>query len=410
MYRISHPTGCITGKIQLSGSKSETNRLLILQALSGGTFQIDNASDSEDTQVLRQALSTQAELVNCGMAGTAFRFLTAFFSIQEARQTLLTGSERMLQRPIKPLVDALKALGADIQYLGEEGFPPLRITGKKLIGHEVQVDASISSQFITALMLIAPFLPQGLRIRLKGHAVSMPYLYLSSSLMQHLGFRVIMEPQEIFIPQGLPQRKRISVEPDWSSASYPLAMAALAQQAELYLPALRHPSMQGDSSIIGYMEALGLEAVFIGSGYRVGKKSILEKPAYPLQFHLEDSPDLAQTLAVLLAALDIPAHLKGLSTLRIKETDRIHALAIELTQLGCVIEAGSDYIQLKKGIKKTAENIPTIKTYGDHRMAMAFAPLALLFPIQIENPEVVGKSYPRFWEDMKLLGFEIIGV
>ncbi len=407
MLKISHPTGIIRGKISIGGSKSETNRLLILQDLSAHAFDISNASDSDDSKVLRSALASTSQVIDCQMAGTAFRFLTAYFAQKQGREVILTGSERMKKRPIEPLVEALKSIGADIEYLGEIGFPPLKIKGKKLLDSEVEISASISSQFITALMLIAPTLPNGLTIHLKGYATSLPYLYLTSSLMQHLGYRVVMEMGKITLYPGAPCRSKVFVEPDWSSASYLFSMALLSKEAELYLPALRYPSMQGDSNMVGYLSAFGLEPVYIGSGYRIGKKEELKKLDVPLHFNLGGTPDLAQTLAVLLAALDIPARLEGLSTLKIKETDRIVALQNELQRLGAHLLCGDDFIEIKKGIPSKQKNLTHIRTYNDHRMAMAFAPLALLFPIVIQNPKVVSKSYPNFWEHLIQLGFQL---
>ncbi|MFN4299573.1 MAG: 3-phosphoshikimate 1-carboxyvinyltransferase [Thermaurantimonas sp.] len=403
--KVSHPTGRLIGRIPLPGSKSESNRLLILSALYPGTIQISGLSNADDTQLLSEILAAQRYQgrVDCRMAGTAFRFLTAFYAATPGTHVRLTGSERMLERPVGHLVDALRQLGADIRYLGREGFPPLEIRGRRLNGHQVAIDGTTSSQFITALMLIGCTLPSGLRIHIRGYPVSVPYIYLTASTLYQAGLKVDIRLPEIILYPSRPTKSRVHVEPDWSAASYWYLMALLSRQAELFLPGLRIPSMQGDSVVRGYFDALGVETVFLGAGIRIFKKSSEKSLLHHI--NLRDTPDLAQTLAVALAATGHSSCLTGLDTLPIKETDRIRALASELTHCGADVEGSTNQLTIHKGID-LRENLQ-IHTYGDHRMAMAFAPLALIRPIAIENPAVVTKSYPTFWHDLSRLGFNL---
>lgn len=401
--RISHPTGQLCGRIELPGSKSESNRLLILWALFPGKLTIRGLSSADDTRLLHQILANKRlqGTVDCHMAGTAYRFLTAYYAATPGAHVLLTGARRMLERPIGPLVDALRQLGADVRYVGKEGFPPLEIRGNQLTGSQVSIDGTTSSQFITALMLIGCTLPQGLRIRIQGYPVSVPYLYLTASTLWHLGLKVEIRLPEIVLYPSQPREALVRVEPDWSSASYWYLLALLSRRTEVYLPGLRIPSMQGDSAVRGYFDQLGVETVFLGSGIRIFKKT--KSPTHPFLLDLRDTPDLAQTLAVALAASGQRGMLTGLDTLPVKETDRLQALLNELTRCGAKAEGSTNVLHILSPIHLQPDQV--IHTYGDHRMAMAFAPLALHKPIVIENPSVVAKSYPTFWEDLKKVGF-----
>ncbi len=403
--RLSHPTKKIVGKISIPGSKSETNRLLILKHLYFPDLEILNPSDSRDTQVLQQALNSNSNTIDIGEAGTAMRFLTAYLAIQQGRRVVLSGSERMHQRPIALLVDALRQLGADIQYAEEDGFPPLHIKGQKLEGGKVELDGSVSSQYVTALMLIAPALEKGLQIQLKGFSVSAPYIYLTANLMRRLNFKVKVTQDLIAIEPFVPSApKSFSVEPDWSAASYWFSMALLAEKAEIYLPGFRQYSLQGDAFVAGLFEPLGVESHFIGSGFRLRKSNEALPKEY--RINLIHNPDLAQTMAVALAAKNIPARLSGLKTLKIKETDRLLALQTELEKTGSQIEIGEDYLEIKRGIQHFHDL--TFDTYNDHRMAMSLVPLALLSPITINDPMVVEKSYQGFWGDLEKVWFDQI--
>ncbi|MGB0178094.1 MAG: 3-phosphoshikimate 1-carboxyvinyltransferase, partial [Owenweeksia sp.] len=339
-----------------------------------------------------------------GDAGTTMRFLTAFCSIQDGRETLLSGSKRMHERPIGVLVEALRKLGADITYQGEKGFPPLLIKGVALPGGTVDLDSTVSSQFISALMMIGPAMPQGLTLKMTGFSVSAPYIYLTANLMRRMGFRVRVKGETVEIENYIPKSPaEFYVEPDWSSASYWFLIGLLAKRAEIYLPGFRQHSLQGDAFVSGLFMPLGLESHYIGSGFRLRKGAPDRQGTY--QLSLIHNPDLAQTLAVAFAALNIPVSIKGLQTLRIKETDRLSALRTELEKTGAEVETGDDYLTIHRGIQ-SLEGV-VFETWDDHRMAMAFAPLALLNPIRIKGPDVVAKSYASFWSDLEKVGFEI---
>src|SRR5690606_10461484 len=315
----------------------------------------------------------------------------------------LFGSERMHQRPSGILVEALRQLGAKITYLKNDGYPPLKIEGDELAGGDLEIDGPVSSQFISALMMIGPGMRQGLQLKLKGFSVSAPYIYLTANIMRRLGFEVKLEGGNISIPhQKVKGTPRMIVEPDWSAASYWYAIALLANKAEIYLPGFRQHSLQGDAFVSGLFEPLGIQSLFIGSGFRLKKGEVKQQK---FAINLIHNPDLAQTMAVVFAAKNLPAKITGLQTLRIKETDRLQALKTELEKTGAEIEIGDDFLEVKKGVQ-TLEGV-TFDTYEDHRMAMAFAPLALLAPVTINNPEVVAKSYQSFWEDLKNVGFVV---
>lgn len=402
--KLSHPTGILRGRIQIAGSKSESNRLLVLKELYAPRSTVSGLSNSSDTKVLLEAFKNykQSESLNVGDAGTAMRFLTAFLA-QADGTWILEGSSRMHQRPIGILVDALRQMGADIEYQNEEGYPPLRIKGQELKGGTLYIDPSVSSQYISALMMIAPKLSQGLELKFKGTPVSTPYIQLTGNLMRRMGFPVFMLGEEVRIPahQLKHSPAKLEVEPDWSSASYWFAMAALAKKAELFLPGFKEYSLQGDSIIQQLLAPLGVEQMFIGAGIRIRKTAAF--PHRPI-LNLVNTPDLAQTLLPAYAAKGYAMELKGLQTLKIKETDRIVALKVELRKFQVDLSVDDSSIKINGNFK---EQRATIESYGDHRMAMGFAPLALLQPIEIKNPEVVEKSYPGFWEDCERLGFEL---
>lgn len=403
--RVFHPTGKVFGKITLPGSKSESNRLLILSALYSDVVTINGLSSAEDTVILSQILreGRMEGTIDCRMAGTTFRFLTAYYAAQPRAHVVLTGADRMLRRPIGPLVDALNKLGADIHYLQEHGYPPLEIHGRSLPGGATEIDGSTSSQFISALMLIGCSLPEGLRIRIKGHPVSIPYIYLTASTMWQVGLKVDVRLPEIVMYPSAPRKLVARVEPDWSSASYWYLIALLSRHAEVYLPGLRLPSMQGDAAIRGLFEALGVETISIGSGIRLRKVPVFNDDYFTAD--LRNNPDLAQTLAVALAAVGRNGLLTGLDTLPIKETDRIAALKCELIKCGVEVHDSRNSLEII-GRFSPPERLQ-ISTYGDHRMAMAFAPLGLIHPVEIQDPGVVSKSYPTFWNDLNAMGFEV---
>lgn len=400
---LTHPSKKIRAASNILGSKSENNRALILKALYFPELELQNQSNSRDTQLLTTALATKNEVVDIKDAGTAMRFSTAFFSVQEGRVTRLQGTARMHQRPIGILVDALRTLGANIEYAEKEGYPPLLIKGKKLEGGALQLDASVSSQFISALMMIAPSLEKGLQLSWNGLSVSAPYIYMTANIMERMGFEVKIAANGLEVKPGLGKKpSSFIVESDWSSASYWYLMAALATESEVFMKGFRQVSFQGDAAVKGYFNALGVEHEYIGAGYRLHKSA--EAPKLK-KLNLIEQPDLAQTLAVACAALQQKVLFTGLQTLRIKETDRLLALKTELEKTGAKITIGDDFLEVTEGIK-SVEGV-AFDTYHDHRMAMAFAPLALLGKITINDPDVVNKSYPNYWDDLRGAGFVV---
>ncbi|MBV6484911.1 MAG: 3-phosphoshikimate 1-carboxyvinyltransferase [Flavobacteriales bacterium] len=407
---LSHTTKVVRGEITLPSSKSISNRALIIKALSGLPFEIENLSTAEDTQVLQRLLTDKNRTIfDVGQAGTAMRFLTAYLAIQQG-EFILIGSERMQQRPIKVLVDVLRTFGADITYLKNEGFPPLKIIGKPLLGGEITMDGSISSQYVSALMMIAPYLKNGLKINFAGQVASKPYLDMTAEMMKSPTL-TLPEGEGIFSPFGGDKRGGFVVEPDWSAASYWYSVVALAKDAEITLLGLKKKSLQGDSVVAEIFEKFGVKTDFIENGIRLTKSSDFGLRTSDFQLNFTNCPDLAQTVAVTSAALNVPSKLTGLSTLRIKETDRIAALQIELTRLGFNVEVDGDDLIVNRHSGKIQQlnhwSSISVHTYDDHRMAMAFAPLSLLSPITIENPGVVVKSYPNFWEDLRSVGVEL---
>ncbi len=392
-------------KDEITGSKSESNRLLILKAIYPNLI-LENLSESDDTEVLKKGLKVNSGTIDIDHAGTAMRFLTAYFASQTGKKIQLTGSERMKQRPIAVLVDALRNLGADITYLGEEGFPPLGIVGKELVKKDVTVEATVSSQYISALMLIAPSLPDGLTIYLEGKVTSVPYIKMTLSLLKKIGVLCQFSGNKIEI-QPLKKIKdtTITVESDWSSASYFYSLVALSEDLSVTLKSFREGSLQGDSELVSIFRPFGVSTTFNSLETSVTlSKSNLELPKH-IELHLVNTPDIAQTLAVTCFGLKISCKLTGLHTLKIKETDRLLALKTELEKLGAKVRIGKDNLELFPP-KEIKEHI-AIDTYNDHRMAMAFAPLALKTPLQINDPKVVSKSFPAFWSSLQKMGIAV---
>lgn len=401
----------LKSEISITGSKSETNRLLLLQALYPNLV-LENASNSDDSEVMLevlknfQLLTSESPIFDIHHAGTAMRFLTAFFAIQEGKEVVLTGSSRMKERPIQILVAALNQLGADISYVEKEGFPPIKIKGKNIINHKVSLPANVSSQYISALLLIAPKLENGLELTLEGEITSIPYIKMTLALLNEIGVTTSFEGNVIKVNHlQTITSKLITVESDWSSASYWYSLIALSEiGTTITLLSYTKNSLQGDAVLAEIYEDFGVETVF-NSNKSI---TITKTESYTIEYaeyNLQNSPDIAQTIAVTCFGLGFECHFTGLHTLKIKETDRLEALKNELTKLGAEVSITNDSLTIlsSKGIN---ENI-SIATYQDHRMAMAFAPLALRVPIIIENAEVVSKSYPAFWEDLKQVGFQI---
>ena len=399
--RLRHQSGNLDGKIQITGSKSESNRMLLLRALFPH-IELENLSNSDDTVAMKSGLENDNDLVDIGHAGTSMRFLTAYYSTLENQEKTLTGSSRMQERPIGILVDALRQLGADIIYLKNEGYPPLLIKGKRLTASKVSLSANISSQFITALMLIAPSLPYGLCLQLEGKITSVPYIEMTLSLLHQIGVKATFSGQniQVFPKKDITQATH-AVESDWSSASYYFSMIALSKDADITLSTYKENSLQGDKVLMDIYEPLGVNSMIKNNTLYLQKQALDSKP---IQLDLSDAPDIAQTIVVTCYGLGVACDLTGLHTLKIKETDRLVALQNELTKLGAIIEVTDKSLHLHKRTNPIHPNV-LIETYHDHRMAMAFAPLALLVPIRIQDADVVSKSYPGFWKDLGRLGF-----
>ncbi|WP_310991343.1 3-phosphoshikimate 1-carboxyvinyltransferase [Aequorivita marina] len=391
--------------LRISGSKSESNRLLILQA-QFPNIEIENLSESDDTKVLQEGLKITKGTVDVGHAGTAMRFLTAYFSAKEGVAVLLTGSKRMQERPIGILVNALQSMGADIEYLENEGFPPLKIKGKSLRNKKVSIAANVSSQYISALMLIAPMLPKGLQISLVGKTTSVPYIKMTLALLQKVGVYGDFSKNEICIASvNKLKDTKVVVESDWSSASYFYSLVALSDDCKLSLGSFSEASVQGDSALVQIYDALGVKTEFNTANNTVllSKKPIQLPDS--LMLNLANTPDLAQTIAATCFGLGIGCKLTGLHTLKIKETDRLVALKNELEKLNGVVHIDADSLQLE--ISSDLKPDQVIETYQDHRMAMAFAPLALKTDLIINDAEVVSKSYPKIWKDLQATGIGV---
>lgn len=388
--RLHLPRGPLSGEIELPISKSAANRHLIISSLAGESLKLsDNLP--EDVEVLQSAMNSGASEINVGMAGTAMRFLTTFYAIQEGRTVVLTGADRMKQRPIGELVNALQSLGAEIEYLEEDGLPPLKIKGKKLDGGEVKISASVSSQFVSALMMIGPMMKNGLSIHLEGKVLSRPYINLTADCMRKSGAEVRIDGNQISADSGRYKIQDLDVESDWSAASYFYSLAGARPNSKFLLKGLKLDSSQGDCVLAEWFSEIGVssfqkeEGVEIESGNEIG---------LPQEIDFVGNPDLAQTFAFLAVALNQPLKLTGLDNLRVKETNRIEALKTELEKLGVsvLIEGNSMSVSGKMSVGQGS-----IQTYNDHRMAMSAAVLSAVIPIEIENPDVVAKSYPAFW-------------
>jgi len=401
-------------QITITGSKSESNRLLLLQALYP-EFKLENVSNSDDSNLMTTALISKAEVVDIHHAGTAMRFLTAYFSIQEGRETVLTGSKRMKERPIKILVEALQELGAEISYEENEGFPPIRIIGKKLNKNKVSLNANVSSQYISALLLIASKLENGLELTLKGEITSVPYIKMTLSLLDEIGVESSFIDNVITVKPNIKklESKTLTVESDWSSASYYFSIAALSEVGtEITLSSYKENSLQGDSVLVDIYKHFGISSSFNQNSITLKKET---SNTESLTLDLKNAPDIAQTIAVTCFALGVPCDLTGLHTLKIKETDRLVALKTEIEKCGGEVHITEKSLHLKQNklfleSSRTQEGevqAVSIATYNDHRMAMAFAPLALKTSIIIEEAMVVSKSYPTFWKDLKTIGFKI---
>lgn len=420
-YYIHKDNRNIEGEIKLAGSKSISNRVLIIQSLCKDDFEIKNLSTSDDTIALQKGLSQNHDnqdktvTIDVGHAGTTMRFLTALMATKDGYKTILTGSERMQQRPIGVLVDALRELGADIEYVKNEGYPPMQITGKKLDGGQIKISAGVSSQYLSALLMIAPSLENGLEMELVGDLVSRPYLEMTLKIMEVFGVKHQWEGQNISVAAQKYQATDFVVEADWSSASYLYAMVAFSENAKLTIDGLHKVSTQGDSVLHKMMERFGVQTKFGDNCIYLSKEK--DSISDDVSIDFIECPDLAQTIAVVCAGNKVNAEFSGLQTLAIKETDRTAALQTELAKINCqFVESDTSTHSKLANAKWVLDAQKTdftkkisVATYHDHRMAMAFAPLAMILDngVTIEDPEVVTKSYIRYWEDLEKLGFNI---
>ncbi|GAB4498994.1 MAG: 3-phosphoshikimate 1-carboxyvinyltransferase [Saprospiraceae bacterium] len=408
LLQLSKPDRSLTGEITLDGSKSISNRALIVLALAGANPAdwLSNLSTSKDTTTLLRLLTQKSDVFDAGDAGTTFRFLTAYLALQSGTQ-ILTGSARMRERPVGGLVRALRDLGADVEFLEKEGYPPLKIgsLANHHIRQSVKIHAGTSSQFLSALLMIGPYLPEGLKLLPEGNLVSRPYLEMTLRLMRYFGAKAEWRGDSILVEPGRYTPKPFTVEADWSAASYWYEMAAFADGVDLHLKGLFADSWQGDSAVATMMQQFGIQTVF-------EKNSVhLKKTNSPLLTVFEQNfvecPDIAQTLALTCAGLGIRGIFTGLETLFIKETDRVAALQNELAKVGVSFRQLSESAFFEINGKANCSKTPRFATYGDHRMAMSFAPLAFFGKIEIENPAVVAKSYPAFWEHLVNVGFDL---
>jgi len=388
----------------LPSSKSISNRALILNALSGNRSTVSNLSSARDTKLMLALINNNDHLIDVMDAGTTMRFLTAYFALTNQKK-ILTGTDRMKQRPIKLLVDALLLIGAEIDYKGEEGFPPIEILGfQSQKADALSIPGNVSSQYISALMMLAPMLPNGLTINLTSEAGSVPYITMTASLMKEFGAEVDLDfkNNRIFVKSGTYKPSNVTIEADWSAASYWFGFTALAKEAKIILPSVSEKSLQGDRVVVEVMEKLGVKSTFNGNSLELTKKDFTNH----LVWDFKNCPDLAQTVLPICAAKGITGEFIGLESLRIKETDRIDALQNELKKIGAELsEPATGRWKLVPGKISNLKSL--IQTYHDHRMAMGFAPWATLTDLVIESPEVVNKSYPGFWEDVKSIGIKI---
>ena len=404
MYQISKEGKNLHGNINISGSKSESNRLLTLRAYTS-FFNINNLSDSDDTKTMISSLKSHKEEINIGHAGTAMRFLTSYYSSILNSSKILTGSSRMKERPILILVEALNNLGADIEYIDKKGYPPIKINGKLIDGNEIALPADVSSQYISSLMMLGVSINQGLKIKLSTKITSLPYINMTKKIIERIGGIVDIKPDEIIIKQLVSNKIPDQiVESDWSSASYFYSLVALSDSSDITLSSFFNNSIQGDSRIVDIYKQFGVETKFLNDKIYL-KKNNIDLPD-SISINLRDNPDLAQTIVVTCLGLGVNCKLEGLHTLKLKETDRLLALKREIKkfEVDCVTISNQSITlknnsELKSGV--------SINTYDDHRMAMSFAPLSMINPIIIINPEVVSKSYLNFWNDLESLGFKI---
>ena len=404
MYQISKEGKNLHGNINISGSKSESNRLLTLRAYTS-FFNINNLSDSDDTKTMISSLKSDKEEINIGHAGTAMRFLTSYYSSILNSSKILTGSSRMKERPILILVEALNNLGADIEYIDKKGYPPIKINGKLIYGNEIALPADVSSQYISSLMMLGVSINQGLKIKLSTKITSLPYIHMTKKIIERIGGTVDIKPDEIIIKQLVSNKIPDQiVESDWSSASYFYSLVALSDSSDITLSSFFNNSIQGDSRIVDIFKQFGVETKFLNDKIYL-KKNNIDLPD-SISINLRDNPDLAQTIVVTCLGLGVNCKLEGLHTLKLKETDRLLALKreIEKFEVDCVTISNQS-ITLKNNSK--LKSGVSINTYDDHRMAMSFAPLSMINPIIIINPEVVSKSYLNFWNDLESLGFKI---
>ena len=404
MYKVSKEVRSFQGEINISGSKSESNRLLVIRAYTS-FFKIINISDSDDTNTMSSALKSNDKEINIGHAGTAMRFLTSYFSSILNSSIILTGSARMKNRPISILVDALNNLGADIEYIDNIGFPPIRLRGKLISNDTVSLPANVSSQYISSLMMLGVSLKEGLKIKISTKITSLPYVQMTKKIIERVGGKVVIQSDNIIIKPF--QSDNISdqiVESDWSSASYFFSLVALSDYSEITLSTFLNKSIQGDSRIVEIYKQFGVETSFSNNKIYL-KKNNVELPDN-ISINLEDNPDLAQTIIITCLGLGVDCNLQGLNTLKIKETDRLLALKKEIEKFDVdKIDVTDQSIILKNN--SAIKSGVSIDTYNDHRMAMSFAPLSLINPIIINNPQVVTKSYSNFWNDLESLGFNI---
>jgi 3-phosphoshikimate 1-carboxyvinyltransferase len=396
---VKKPLGAILTQIKLSSSKSESNRALIINSVSGNKCELKNLSDARDTQTMQRLLLSDEKTLDVLDAGTTMRFLIALKSLK-GENRILTGTPRMCERPVKILVDTLRQLGADIHYLGVEGYPPLEIKGFSPKTNKVQIQGDVSSQYISAMLMVSPLLPDGLELELIGKVASRPYIEMTLDLMKHFGVSHTWEGNTIRVPKQEYTANEYTIESDWSGASYWFSVVALAEDAEIELLGLKQHSLQGDSAIVQIMDSFGVASSFTKEGILLKKKAHLNE----VTVDFANCPDLAQTVVACAAVKGIKLKLKGIESLRIKETDRILALQNELKKFNAALnEVGDGLFEVVP-----SQNIPAlahIHTYDDHRMAMAFAPLAFVADLDIEEPSVVKKSYPGYWDDLKKAGF-----
>lgn len=407
-YRILPPDGFLEARLSLPLSKSMSNRALIINALTPGARPLDKVAVCDDTDAMRNALASQeADEINIGAAGTTMRFLTAYFAAKEGSDLLLDGSERMRHRPIKVLVEALRTLGADIEYAGEEGFPPLRIRGRKLAGGELKLDSSVSSQYISALLMIAPTMKEGLKLTFMGETVSRPYILMTLKMMEDAGIESDYFDDVVTIKPQTYKPFDFKIEGDWSAAAAWYEIDAISSGA-VTINNLARESCQGDRKLADIFERLGVTTEWEGED---GGSDLIPSPDQDarLKVDFSDTPDLAQYVIVTCVMLGIPFRFTGLSTLAIKETDRVSALTAELAKIGVMLQPESRDAVAWEGQRRPIDALPVFDTYDDHRMAMCLAPISIFLPgIIIKDVEVVAKSYPEFWDELRNAGFTLL--